>query len=245
MTSMTHIQHPKLKFVDHGETYGRHILDAWMRNLKCDTILDLGCGSGSDLEIAKRHNPQSHCIGVEYSDWAKAQLLQKGIDPITIDIECEAIPYADESLDLIIGNQILEHTKEIFWINHEVFRTLKVGGHFYLSVPNVLAWHNRLLGLTGRHPTCVQLCSAHVRAFSKRDTLNFYRTILPQGVELVKFAGAQFYPFPKPIARSLATIFPNLSVSIFFLLKKTSPYQSEFLNWLNQAQLETNYYAGK
>lgn len=236
--------HPRMKFVDYKETYGRHILDDWSRSIACDTVLDLGCGSGSDLLMVKSHHPAAKFIGVEYSDVGKAQLAANGIDPITVDLEHSKLPLADDSVDLVIGNQILEHTKEIFWINHEVMRVLKVGGYFYLGVPNVLSLHNRLLGLLGVHPTCVQLCSPHVRAFSKNDTLKLYQRVLPNNIKLARFGGSQFYPFPKSIARPLANTFPNMAVSIFFLLQKTSPYNNEFMTWLDTAQMETNYFRG-
>jgi len=244
MPTSIDMPHPRMRFVDHQEVYGRHILDQWSQSITYNHALDLGCGSGSDLMIIKKNNPKAHCVGVEYSDWAKEQLLKQGIEPITVDLERESLPLADESMDLIICNQIMEHTKEVFWINHEVFRVLKPGGYFYVGVPNVLSLHNRLLGLAGIHPTCVQLCSPHVRAFSKNDTLKFYRNVAPQLVGIERFSGSQFYPFPKSIARPLSKALPNLSVSIFFLFKKIVPYQGEFMHWLSDAKLETNYFQG-
>jgi ubiquinone/menaquinone biosynthesis C-methylase UbiE len=244
MPNTVDMPHPRMKYVDHHEVYGRHILDQWSSSIVCNDVLDLGCGNGSDLMIIKNRHATSHCVGVEYSDWAKEQLKGIEIESITVDLEREKLPFKDESIDLVICNQILEHTKEVFWINHEVFRVLKPGGHFYIGVPNVLSLHNRLLGLAGIHPTCAQLCSPHVRAFSKKDTLKFYRNVAPQLVQLQRFSGSQFYPFPKSIARPLSKIFPNLAVSIFFLFKKTAPYQGEFMHWLTQAKLETNYFQG-
>ncbi|WP_419876526.1 hypothetical protein [Francisella tularensis] len=77
----------------------------------------------------------------------------------------------------MIANQVLEHTKELFWINHEVFRCLKIGGYFYVGVPNILSIHNRILMLFGYHPTCSKSISAHVRGFSPKDIKQFYRNI--------------------------------------------------------------------
>jgi ubiquinone/menaquinone biosynthesis C-methylase UbiE len=236
--------HPRMQYVDYRETYGRHILDSWSQTLDCKVVLDLGCGDGSDLLIIKKHHPQARLIGIEYSDVGKSELAKKNIEPITVNLENEKLPLADASVDLVIGNQILEHTKEVFWIHHEIWRVLRVGGCFYLGVPNVLSLHNRLLGLFGVHPTCAQLCSPHVRAFSKNDTMKFYQRIFPDGVKLAQFGGSQFYPFPKSIGRPLANILPTMAVSIFFLLQKTTPYQGEFIHWLTQAQLETNYFRG-
>ena len=164
----------RLTSVDHAETYGRHILNAACKEMSVAVCADLGCGSGDDLMIVKKRHPQARCIGVDFGDWNRERLSRRGIESVSLDIESEALPFEDETVDLIIANQVLEHTKQLFFINHEVFRTLRVGGHLYLGVPNVLSLHNRVLGLVGTHPTCAKLISGHVRVFSKRDTIFFY-----------------------------------------------------------------------
>jgi SAM-dependent methyltransferase len=245
MTEPQAIQHPRLKFVDHAETFGRHVLADLCIPINCQVTLDIGCGHGADLMIVKAQHPSTQCYGVEFSDWNHQPLTQLGIKPLSLNIENQALPLENESVDFVIANQVFEHTKEIFWINHEIFRTLKVGGHMYLGVPNTLAWHNRILALLGRHPTCVQSASAHVRAFSKRDTVNFYNQIIPNSCLITAFRGAQFYPFPKKIARPLANGFPSLAVTIFFLIKKTRAYENEFIDWVDTQRLETNFFTGQ
>jgi ubiquinone/menaquinone biosynthesis C-methylase UbiE len=235
----------RLTGVDHGETYGRHILDRVSKDMAVAVCVDLGCGSGDDLMIVKKRHPQARCIGVDFGDWNRERLSRRGIESVSLDIESEALPFEDETADLIIANQVLEHTKQLFFINHEIFRTLKVGGYLYLGVPNVLSLHNRVLGLVGTHPTCAKLISGHVRVFSKRDTIFFYETIAGRFTALEGFYGSQFYPFPRSIARPLASALPSLAVSIFFLFTKTATYEGEFLAWLSNVQLETNYYGGE
>ena len=159
-------------------------------------------------------------------------------------MECEKLPFPDNSIDLIIANQVLEHTKEIYWINHEVFRVLREGGNLFIGVPNVLSLHNRILGLFGVHPTSSKMISAHVRAFSKKDTLLFYRETAKDFSSLMGFYGSQFYPFGKKLARALSKIFPTLSFSIFFVFKKTGAYKGQFLQHLDDNVLETNFFKG-
>ncbi len=234
----------RLTIVDHTETFGRHILSAIVPRLEISTCVDLGCGTGADLQIILASHPAAQCYGVDFGNWNAETLTQAGIHPISLNIETDPLPFADESIDFVLANQILEHTKEIFWIHHEIFRVLKVGGYLYLGVPNVLSLHNRLLGLLGVHPTCSKMLSAHVRSFSKQDTLIFYREIAGHFTALEGFYGSQFYPFPKSLARPLANLFPSLAFSIFFLIKKTNPYQGEFVQHLSQVLLETNFFTG-
>ncbi len=233
-----------MKFVNHIETYGRHILYSFSKNLTITKCVDLGCGKGDDLQIIKR-NSNAHLTGVDFNDYNYEVLKTNGIESFSIDIEKQKLPFENNSVDFVIANQVLEHTKEIFWINHEIFRILEIGGYLYIGVPNALAFHNRILGLIGFHPTCSKIISAHVRSFSKRDTIRFYKTISKDFTKLVKFKGSQFYPFPKFISRILSRIFPASAGSIFFLIQKTSEYNGEFIKWLNNASLETNYYNGE
>ncbi|MFM7602881.1 MAG: class I SAM-dependent methyltransferase [Pseudanabaena sp.] len=231
----------RLTIVDHGETYGRHILDDFTHKNTVYMALDLGCGDGDDLQIVKKNSPDAALYGVDCFPANFSNLKEKNIQPLNLNIECESLPFEDETIDLVIANQVLEHTKEIFWINHEVFRTLKIGGYFYIGVPNVLSFHNRLLGLIGVHPTQHKLLSAHVRPFSNGDTIRFYRTNGCNFMTLERFAGSQFYPLPKTIARTFSTVFPSLSFSIFFVFKKTAVYQGEFLQYLKDVPLPTNF----
>jgi SAM-dependent methyltransferase len=234
----------RLTIVDHTETYGRHILEKVVRKLNISLCVDLGCGEGQDLMTVKNIIPGCRCIGFDFGSWNREMLTYKGIESFEVNIENKPLPLDDETADLIIANQILEHTKEIYWINHEIFRTLKVGGHLYLGVPNVLSLHNRILGIFGMHPSCSKMISAHVRAFSRNDTLLFYKEIANSFAVVEAFYGSQFYPFPKKLARFFATLFPSFAVSVFFVIRKTRKYNGEFIEWLSKAPLQTNFYAG-
>lgn len=235
----------RLTIVDHNETYGRHILEKIVRQNKINRCVDLGCGDGSDLSIVKKYYPEAELYGIDFGLWNADKLKALGIRPLVVNIEKDKFPFEDESVDFIIANQILEHTKEIFWINHEIFRCLKPGGILYIGVPNVLSLHNRILMLFGYQPTCNKMISAHVRIFSRRDVSLFYKTIASEFCRVEKFYGSQFYPFPKTIARFLSGIFPAMSFSSFYVIRKTGKYNGEFLKWPEYAKLETNFFIGK
>jgi SAM-dependent methyltransferase len=207
-------------------------------------VVDLGAGSGRDLEIVRRLHPHAKLVAVEGgTEYARA-LAGKADEIHVANIERDDLPIESGQADLIIANQVLEHTKEIFWIFHEVSRSLRVGGHFLFGVPNICSLHNRFLLLVGRQPTQHKLCSAHVRPFSKRDTLAFLSACFPGGYELVEFRGAQFYPFPARLSRFLANALPTFAFTIFFMLRKTAEYHGEFATYPARAQLETNFWAG-
>ena len=237
-------QHILAGAIDHRETYGRHVLERFVKDLSVQSAVDLGAGTGTDLAIVKTIHPKCRTIAVEAMALYAGALQGRANEVIVADIEHDRLPFALESIDLVIANQVLEHTKEVFWIFDQTFRSLKIGGYFFVGVPNVASFHNRLLLLAGIHPTQHKLCSAHVRPFSKNDTAKFLSICFP-GCSIVRFGGAQFYPFPKTIARLLANAFPSLAFSIFFLIRKNSKYSGEFARYPRAATLETNFWCGE
>lgn len=237
--------HPAARFIDQLETYGPHVVEEVVGGLhNLQIIVDLGAGGGRDLDIVRRLHPDSTRIAIEAGAEYAAGLAGKADQIYIANIERDRLPFDDGQVDLIMANQVLEHTKEVFWIFHEVSRCLKVGGYFLFGVPNICSLHNRLLLLLGKQPTQHKLCSAHVRPFSKNDTLAFLNAPFPNGYVLEQFRGAQFYPFPRPVARLLANTFPTSAFTIFFLIRKTKEYSGEFATYPGRAGLETNFWTG-
>ena len=223
-------QSPLLKWVDIEEQYGAHVVRRMLATIPhVDTVLDLGAGEGRDLNIARDLFPAARLHGVEFAPEQCATLRARNIHTYQVDLEREALPFADHSLDLVIVNQVLEHIKDIFWLLHEVSRVLAPNGHLLVGVPNVAALHNRLLLLLGRHPTQAKAYSAHVRTFSFRDTKVLFDVAGGGAYRLEAFAGAQFYPLPRRLARLAAGAFPAMAFSIFFLFTKQGPYTDAFV----------------
>lgn len=236
--------HPLLRFIDVNEQYGRHIIEYFARKIQATTACDLGVGTGEDLLRIKKLHPNIEMHGIDYSDKLRNELLSKSINLQVKNIENDKLDFADESVDLFIANQVLEHTKEIFWINDQVAKKLKVGGYFIIGLPNISSFHNRILFLLGKQPTQMKTHSAHIRGFAHKEIINFFNITFPGGYELEDKKGSQFYPFPKTISRFLSYIFPSLSFSNFYLFKKTKKYNGEFLEYPVAAELETNFFIG-
>lgn len=234
--------------IDRGLNYGRHLMADFsasaLKGLTSPKVLDVGAGSGTDLKLVQQGAPTAELHAIE-SYLPNIEALKKmNCQAHTMNLELDRFPFANESLDLVLANQVLEHTKEIFWISHEVARTLKVGGHFLIGVPNLASFHNRGLLLLGRQPTAIQTASAHIRGFTKHDLLKYFEKCFPGGFELTAFGGSNFYPFPPVVAKPLAAMWGGGAVSIFLLLKKTKKYQGSFIEYPVKERLETNYFLG-
>lgn len=209
-------------------------------------LLDLGAGQGTDLINCENTIVGGGKMSVEL--WALESyppnislLMKQGIKVKRFNIERERFPFENESIDFIIMNQVLEHTKEIFWIFSEISRILKKGGGCIVGVPNLASLHNRMALLFGRQPTSVRALGPHVRGFTKKDFIDFVETDGYFKVEY--FAGSNFYPFPPRISRILAKMFPSYAVSIFWGIRRTEKGGC-FIHTLDSRFYETPYYRG-
>jgi len=230
--------------IDRSLNYGRHHIKRFLEHAgDFQVVLDLGAGHGDDLLLAKNVRPQSKLHAVEVYLPYVTELEAQGIMVHKLNIEHDKLPFADESVDVIIMNQIMEHVKEVFWIFHEITRVLRVGGSLIIGVPNLVAWHNRLLVLLGLQPTPLKNYSAHVRGWSKRDIKAFLKECF-EGYDLKNFGGSNFYPFPPFLARPLAALLPNMAWGIFMQWVKKYSYDKQFLQYPVEQRLETNFYLG-
>lgn len=96
-------------------------------------ILELGCGSGANLNCARLVHPDINLFGV---DIALAADLYDGINFLLADIDREKLPFADDSFDAVLLIHVIEHLKNPFLIRDEIARVLKPGGKFYVETPN-------------------------------------------------------------------------------------------------------------
>lgn len=231
--------------IDRQLNYGRHHVARFVRQIApFENVVDLGAGAGADLALAKEACPEAERFAVEAYP-PNVEKLRADNEVFSLDLERDALPFADESIDVVMANQVIEHVKEIFWIFHQVSRVLRVGGHLIIGVPNLASYHNRLLLLFGKQPTAIQNHSAHVRGYTKHDMLRMLEAVFPEGYGLQGFGGANFYPLPPFLARPMARALPNGAWAIFFLLEKRRRYAREFLEYPTAQKLETIFYVGE
>ncbi|MFK5953153.1 MAG: methionine biosynthesis protein MetW [Desulfobacterium sp.] len=231
--------------IDRKSNYGRHHIRKFLEEcMPFQSVLDVGAGGGDDLMIARDINNLVKLNALESYKPSIEKLMEKGISVHSTNIERELFPFKDGACDVIVANQVLEHTKEIFWIFHEITRVLPVGGKLILGVPNLASLHNRLLLLLGRQPSPIKTASAHVRGFTKKDLLDFLESCFPGGYQFKGFGGSNFYPFPPFAAKPLAKILPSMAWGIFFLFEKQLSYYQEFIEFPEKQKLETNFYRG-
>jgi SAM-dependent methyltransferase len=135
-----------------GTPYPLEYVFAILGNARNLRVLDLGCGSGlNSLMLAFRG---AHVVGVDIS----ADLLRQAQtrfavnaapeDPRFVASSAHALPFPDDSFDLVVGIAILHHL-DLPLVRNEVHRVLRPGGRAIFQEPvrssRLARWLRRLI----------------------------------------------------------------------------------------------------
>jgi methionine biosynthesis protein MetW len=197
--------------------------------LEARSLLDVGCWDGTGTLKRGEAFAATRLMGIEVFERAAAGAARRGIDVAQLDLEADRFPWADESVDVVICNQVLEHLKNIWLPMSEMHRVLRPGGHAILSVPNLASLHNRVLLAFGRQPTSIRLFGPHVRGYTLREFVDLVERGGAYGVE--RRLGLGFYPIPSPWSAPLSALWPGGSHTLVVQARKESagPLLNEYL----------------
>jgi SAM-dependent methyltransferase len=104
-----------------------------------ETVLDIGCGAGTDLLLAARRvGPTGHAIGLDMTeamrDRARGCAAAAGLDHVEVHLgDATALPLADATVDVIISNGVLNLVPEKEKAFAEIRRVLRPGGRLQLA----------------------------------------------------------------------------------------------------------------
>ena len=95
-------------------------------------ILDFGCGTGATVVGAVRKG-FINCRGFDIRDYL-SDVARSDIALFSFN-DFAALPYADNTFDLVVSDQVFEHVQDQWKAFSEIFRVLKPGAHAVHVIP--------------------------------------------------------------------------------------------------------------
>ena len=100
-------------------------------------VVDIGAGGGGLIsELARRG---ASCAALDYPT-----CTLPGVDTISHDLNSGTLPFEDESFDVVVATEVVEHLRMQYAVLHEMVRVLKPGGLLVITIPNYWNLHYRI-----------------------------------------------------------------------------------------------------
>ncbi len=135
------------------------VLGEWVRPQRA---LDVGCARGELVSAWRRRGVEAY--GVDISDYAVSHPEEARIAEYlhVVDVECERLPFDDDSFDVATIREVLEHLGQSSFLLGELRRVVKDNGFVFMTTP-VLPFETRLWRALG-----IQSDPLHINVHSKR-----------------------------------------------------------------------------
>src|SRR5690348_12641867 len=133
-------RHHEDVWVDQGrsEPFLRYISELAARCSE-GTILEIGCGEGAQLAtFVSRHK-----LGIDLSVHALLRARKRSSGAFAV-ARAEELPFADDSIDLVVAVGVMEHFENPDTAAGEIRRVLTRGGHYIAVIHTDMSWHERL-----------------------------------------------------------------------------------------------------
>jgi SAM-dependent methyltransferase len=225
--------------VEHRYTKMHRLLHESYGDLAGARILDLGLSRGLLLERFRRY-PGVELGGIEIDPTEAERAREHGLEPVAHFINVfdghrlvARLPFDDDSADVVLAGEIVEHIVDTESFVREILRVLRPGGATVLSTPNILWWKHRLALLGGRYPDALDYRTrygddfGHVRIFTPK----LMRGLLEEaGFADVRVVGKRLGPIaslarlPGSVARALdnaADRMPSFSDHVIAVARKS------------------------
>jgi 2-polyprenyl-3-methyl-5-hydroxy-6-metoxy-1,4-benzoquinol methylase len=190
--------------------------DYGISNKNC---LDIGPGSGRWINFLKKQKSKN-IYAVDISDKV-IDINKTNCDKIfKLDFEKKKIPLQNNSIDLIICLEVLEHLRQPDHFLKEIMRLLKKDSIAVFSIPNILSFSSRVRVVLGLLPTAIVSDPTHIKFYRKKDIIKIFSVF---NIELRFYSSCFSLNIFNPKSKfKIPTIsfFSTLDDSLIFTIKK-------------------------
>ena len=155
-------------------------------------IFEIGCGIGGSASYISAQDCDEY-IGTDLSETAinhSRQVFSEKPNFRFMAMDATHIEFEDNSFDIVIAREMIEHLPDPLACITEVFRSLKPGGQFVLTSPNRDSLHlrvNRMLGYQDFK------CSFdHIKEFTFQEASDMLREV---GFDIEETGGVFLQPY--------------------------------------------------
>ncbi|MEY2472359.1 MAG: hypothetical protein QOK28_1688 [Actinomycetota bacterium] len=127
-------------------------------------VLEVGCGEGRQLTAIGSHFPDADLVGLDLPD---VELMEAwgGVPSSMVQASALTLPFADNSFDLVMAIEVLEHVPDPEQAMREIARV--ASGSVVLSVPWEPVWRIGNLA-RGRYVSAFGNTPGHIQHFTRR-----------------------------------------------------------------------------
>lgn len=116
-------------------------------------ILDYGCGAGRLVRAGRAEGIAIEGVDVFYAgSQTREEAEESGLLGSAIHEMMEGrMPYAENSFDLVLNNQVMEHVEDLDAVLREIHRVLKPGGTVLSLFPSIDVFREGHIGIPFAH----------------------------------------------------------------------------------------------
>lgn len=97
------------------------------------TVVDIGTGTGANLRLLRQIGFKN-VTGIDPSAEAARWCAEKGLGDVKFG-DAKGLPLPDQSVDLVIATDVIEHVEDDQLAVNEIYRILRPGGTVLFTVP--------------------------------------------------------------------------------------------------------------
>jgi len=110
-------------------------------------LLDLACSDGKRTARWVENVGTHDVTGVDIKDWdVPFKFVKTNLD--------EGLPFEDETFDVVIAQDIIEHVRDTDLFVSEIYRVLKSGGYTVIGTPNLSSGKVIIELILNKQPHC-------------------------------------------------------------------------------------------